>query len=394
MNQDYDIMIVGAGMVGLACARLLADTGLRIGICETQEISLPELNDDYDLRVSALNKNSQQLIQTIGCWDAIQSLRSGPYDKMHVWDQADAFQLDFSAAELAQDYLGYIVENSIIRKALHDNLPQNIEWLCPIKLTSVVETDDRIQLITEDGQVYQTKLVIGADGGHSWLRQQVGIEVKTYPYQQQAIVATVKTALAHQQTAYQCFLTTGPLAFLPLDNAYHSSIVWSADDAFAKQLLALPKIEFAAELSAIMSSRLGSVELVSEIKFFPLHMRHANEYVKSGVALMGDAVRTIHPLAGQGVNLGFRDAMDLAAVIKTAINKKHNFASVSTLKKYQRARKSQTIAMIVAMEFFKQAFAKQGDKFSKLRNNIIGKMNRYEILKGFFAKIASGDEVF
>lgn len=387
MIKEYDIVIIGAGMVGLLCANLLQDTGLRIAICEVESLKKENMGDDYDLRVSAINKNSQQLLEKIQCWSAVENQRLGCYDQMDIWESAGDYELKFFAADSAQDYLGYIVENSILRNVLLDALSPDIDIISPIKFTEVVE-GDIVQLLAEDNLQLKAKLVIGADGGNSWLRCAVGIDIKTYSYQQHAIVATVKTEYSHQKTAYQCFLPTGPVAFLPLDNEYFSSIVWSVDDSEAKRLFELDAMEFSRELSRVGESRLGKCELVSFKKIFPLRMRHANDYVKPGIALVGDALRTIHPLAGQGVNLGFHDAQILAKIIKTALAQHKDFASLYNLKKYQRARKSETLAMIVAMEFFKQAFA--SERLKVARGAIIKRLDNYTWVKNIFIENASG----
>ncbi len=390
MKTHYDITIIGAGMVGLVCAHLLKDSGLSIAVIESNSINVTWPIEGYDSRVSALNKNSKKLLDDIDCWQRIQAMRVGVYDKMNIWEQQADYQLDFNAAELADDYLGYIVENSVIRKALLDSMPDNIDMLCPIKLTAIKEQT----LIVHDGAPITSDLIIGADGSNSWTRTQCGIESKQYGYKQHAIVATVKSQQSHQQTAYQVFLPTGPLAFLPLDNVNYSSIVWSVDDDYAKQLLALQKENFDAELTKSIGNKLGNSCVVSELKSFPLYMRHANDYVKSGMALIGDAVRSIHPLAGQGVNLGFKDAQVLADTILVAQKKQQKISSLHTLKKYQRARKSQSIAMIIAMEFFKQVFSTSTQHVKRLREKTIQTINKQQLLKQFFSKVASGAEIF
>ena len=240
MKTGYDIVIIGAGMVGLVCAHLLKNVGLSIAIVEAHSLTTEWPREDYDLRVSALNKHSQRLLEKMGCWQAIQSMRVGPYEQMQVFDQADEYELNFSAAAFAEDYLGYIVENSVIRHALLDRLPATIDIIAPATLQSFADQ----QLILADGTILQATLFIGADGGNSWFRQLAGINIKTYSYEQQAIVATVNTAKPHQQTAYQCFLPTGPVALLPFDHAYYSSLVWSADNEYASQLLSMPAAEF------------------------------------------------------------------------------------------------------------------------------------------------------
>ncbi|MBX9705636.1 MAG: FAD-dependent monooxygenase, partial [Gammaproteobacteria bacterium] len=279
------------------------------------------------------------------------------------------------------------------REVLLTAMPDNITLLSAVKLQQCHVTEDSVQFTDDQGQVYQAQLAIAADGANSWLRQQAGISVTQYPYQQRAIVATIKTELPHQNTAYQCFLATGPVALLPLDNAHHCSLVWSADTEYAEQLLAQSDAEFNRALSAVVESHLGKVQCVSQRLSFPLQMRHADTYVQPRIALIGDAIRTIHPLAGQGVNLGLQDAHALAHIITKAVAAKRDFASEQQLKKYQRARKSASLAMIVAMEFFKQAFARQDEKLKSLRHKTISTIEKRQWLKRLFAAVAQGDTV-
>lgn len=387
MQKQYDIIIVGAGMVGLMLAHLLKETGLNIAILEAKDHYPAWPRDGYDSRVSALNKHSQNLLHQIDCWHAICAMRTGPYDKMQVWEPEGDYQLIFDAADEGKDYLGHIVENSVIRKALLDNLPNHIALYCPVILTAINEQG----VTLNNNETLQAKLIVAADGANSWVRSNAGFELTTYSYQQQALVATVKTEKPHNLTAYQNFLPTGPLAFLPLDDAHTSSIVWSADEQVAQQLLAQSQAEFEAALTNAFEHKLGNVSLQSERFSYPLHMRHAIDYVKPGIALVGDALRTIHPLAGQGVNLGFKDAQVLAETILNSVEAQRDFASLRYLKKYQRARKPQTLAAIVAMEFFKQAFSVEHNSLKAKRKSVIELIQKNQWTKNLLSKVASGN---
>jgi 2-octaprenylphenol hydroxylase len=386
MQKNYDIIIVGAGMVGLMLAQLLKNSGLHIALLEASSEQPAWPGEDYDNRVSALNKNSQLLLQQVGCWQAIQAMRVSPYHKMQVWEQNGDYQLKFNAADNADDYLGYIVENTVIRKALLDALPNTIDLICPANIIAIASNS----ITLASGEQLKTKLIVAADGAKSWVRKQFNFEVATYSYQQQAIVATVKTEQAHNLTAYQCFLTTGPLAFLPLDNQHYSSIVWSADEQIATQLLDLPEAEFEQALAEAFEHTLGKITLQSKPQKYPLRMRHATDYVKAGIVLMGDALRTMHPLAGQGVNFGFKDAQTLAEIILAAHAKQRDFASLHNLKKYQRARKLETVAAIVAMEFFKQIFSETSPRLKQYRKQIMMFIQGNDFIKHQFTQIASG----
>lgn len=385
MKITKDILIVGGGIVGLTMAHLLADSSLSVAVLEAKPFKFTWPCNDYDSRVSALNQESRQLLSELKIWPAITALRFGPYESMKVWVN-ETEGLSFDAADFGQDYLGMIVENKILLKALSDTLPKEIEYLCPYTLESLSDST----VYTQEGLALEAKLIIAADGANSWIREHANIGIKTYSYKQKALVATVSSEFQHSLTAYQKFLPTGPLAFLPLDDPYLSSIVWSVDEQEADALLQLSKIDFQIRLTDALDQRLGQIELKSEIHAFSLQMRHAEQYVKPQLALIGDALRTLHPLAGQGLNLGLKDAKVLADVILTALNKKRDFTQLHTLKKYQRARKSASLAMIIAMEFFKQSFMHRDDRIAELRADVLAWLQTQNTVKESLVGFANG----
>ncbi len=411
MNEvhHHDVIIVGSGMVGLSLALALRNCGLNIALIDERSAahSLAGLrtnikNATFDSRVSALTSASCAFLQALGVWLPLQELRVCPYQHMVVWDADGTGSIDFHAADLHADWLGVIAENSLVSavlaQALYDAATVKIyqpETL--IALTKVPQAEGNYNniLTLESGTSLHCKLVIGADGGTSKIRTLAGFETREWNYDQHAIVTTVTTTLPHQLTAWQRFMPTGPLAFLPLmvagdTSQQNCSIVWSCAPALAGQLLALDDAEFAQQLEQAFESRLGKIQAVATRQAFPLRQLHALNYVNAGVALVGDAAHTIHPLAGQGVNLGFADAEALAAILKHAVARKEDFASLQILSRYQRQRKPANLGMMVAMEGFKRIFASDNLSLRWLRNSGLNAVNHLSPLKQQIMRIAMG----
>jgi len=381
--QKFDVLIVGAGMVGLTLALALRKTtDLKIAIADTLPVN--DLTPEPEVRVSAINIASQTLFENLEVWSDIKLNRLQPYQNMHIWDKGGLGKLDFSIDDLGNfphnENLGWIIENKVIRNALWQKAQadEGISFFTDHKLVSMAEGDSEVfvsfDVPLEANKGAQApliaKLVIGADGANSWVRQQIATPMITRDYDHHAIVATIKCSQGHKNTAWQVFLPTGPLAFLPVfpqDNAT-CSIVYSTSPEEAKRLTALNATDFAKELTAASDGKLGIIELVSKRFTYPLTMRLAQDFVKGRVVLVGDAAHTIHPLAGQGVNLGLLDAAALAQSITASkgITDK-NLASPRVLKAFSRARKSEATDMIVAMEAIKQTFSIQQPGVKLLR---------------------------
>jgi 2-octaprenylphenol hydroxylase len=289
--------------------------------------------------------------------------------------------------------LGYIIEDSVMRVSLLEKFKdyKNLDYLFPLKMTSLQEHSDHILLTSDSQTLIKTKLLIAADGAESWVRHQMGIELKTWDYRHTAIVTTVQTELPHHAVARQCFLPTGPLAFLPLDDSHTSSIVWSVTPEYAAELLSLDDMTFATQLAKAFDHTLGAVTSVTARQAFPLHMRHAKHYVRERVALIGDAAHTVHPLAGQGVNLGLLDAATLAEVIVDAHKKNRSFSSLATLRRYERWRKGDTLSMLAVVETLKHLFASENTSVKYLRNTGLNITNKMTFLKECIANHALGN---
>jgi 2-octaprenylphenol hydroxylase len=359
-KNAFDLIVVGGGMVGSALACAVAEQGLQVCVLEAREPQRQWPADEIDLRVSALTRASQRILENLGAWGRMSQLRISPYSEMRVWD-ADGFgKIHFSAAEVGEGNLGHIVENRVTQLALWERLATfaNLTRICPAAPVSELSLGENPALVLEDGRRLQADLVVAADGRDSQIRQLAAIGTKGWDYDQHAIVATIRPQQHHQFTAWQRFMPTGPLAFLPLDDG-RCSIVWSAAPLQARQLMALDDAAFCRELTRASESILGEVLEVGPRGCFPLRLGHSETYIREGLALVGDAAHAIHPLAGQGVNLGFLDAATLAEVLIEARSAGRPIGAFATLRRYERARKGSNMAMLGAMDGFKRLFSNQ-----------------------------------
>lgn len=412
--QKFDVLIVGAGMVGLTLALALRKAGdLTIAIADTLPIS--ELAGEPEVRVSAINVASQTIFESLGVWENILASRMQAYQHMHIWDKAGVGKLDFSVEDLdtfpKNEHLGWIIENNVIRNALWHKAQADdgISFFTTHKLASIAVGESEafasfeMPSISEDDSANNprqapliAKLVVGADGANSWLRKQMDMAMITRDYDHHAIVATVKCAQGHKNTAWQVFLPTGPLAFLPFfpQNNNTCSIVYSTSPEEAKRLTDLCPIDFSKELTAASDGKLGAIELISERFTYPLTMRLAQDFVKDRLVLIGDAAHTIHPLAGQGVNLGLLDAVALAQtlLVSTSEQSKNelNIADQKRLKAFARYRKSEAVEMIAAMEAIKQIFSVEQPGFKLLRGIGMSLLDNFKPAKKILIEQALG----
>jgi 2-octaprenylphenol hydroxylase len=388
MKKTPDIIIVGGGIPGLTLACLLAhQTRLSIAILELSP-------SRQQHRVSAISLSSKHLFDSLQIWKDIAK-EASRFRHMQVWDAACKGEITFDCSEIAEPALGYIIENQTIQSALEKRVkdfPQ-IEIIAPIKLTNMIQGEDAIELTTEDNQTFQTRLAIAADGANSWLRKQAGIEVKKFDYHQHAIIATVQTSIQHHETARQIFLPTGPLAFLPLLDKHTSSIVWSLPDEEAVRLMNLEPEDFQQALAKAFEYRLADVIDVGKRFMFPLARQKAATYIGHRLALIGDAAHTIHPLAGQGLNMGLLDAASLAQVIATAIQNHKNFSGVSSLRAYERWRKADNLLMFAGVDIIKNLFDSDNQSIQSLRSFGLNTVNRMKWLKNMFARHALGERL-
>ena len=391
MNEEYDVIIVGGGMVGATVACALGGSDLKVALIEQAMPGEFSSEQAHDLRVSALSIASQQILQTVGAWDAILAMRVCPFKRMRVWETAG--DTEFNSDDIAYDALGYIVENRVTQLALLHRAQEfsNVEFLCPSTITKLSYTKGKASVELDDSRVLSAKVVVGADGGQSRLRQTVGLGVTSWDYQQHAMVIYVETDYQQQDITWQRFVPTGPQAFLPLTGNY-GSIVWYNTPDEVRRLKALADTELLAELTATFPDCLGKINKILGVASFPLKRQHAQEYVKQGIALVGDAAHMINPLAGQGVNIGLLDAAMLAEVLIDANSKGKNIADVAVLKRYERLRRNENLKMMTVMDLFYRTFSNQIVPIKFFRNLGLGLAERITPLKNKVMRGAMGLE--
>jgi len=367
--MDFDILIVGGGMVGATLACALGDTALRIGVIESAVAPMAWPEEEFDIRVSAITRATERAFAGIGAWEGMVRRRVAPYSHMHVWDATGSGSIDFDNADIGEANLGHIIENRVILAALLERMAEfgNVELLCPTRVASLVRHADSAVLTLEDGRQLSARLVVGADGANSWVREQAGITTTGWPYEQTAVVATIKTSKHHRDTCWQRFMPSGPLAFLPLPQGL-SSIVWSTSPERAVELVEMPESQFLDELQQAFGDTLGRMESTGPRGGFPLLLRHANSYCAERLVLVGNAAHAIHPLAGLGLNLGVSDAAALAEVLLEAHAKRQDIGELGVLRRYERWRKADNVAVMAAMDGFKRLFSNDNTPLSLLRN--------------------------
>lgn len=341
-DGEFDIAVAGAGMVGACAAYALAQNGYRVALIEAsvEPANPPRADDQYDLRVSAISPRSRAILETLGIWQRLPAARICYYEQMSIWHQHGSARVEFDAADIARDNLGAIVENRLVQHALQQACHEQagIQWYRPDRVQALLDDDDSgLTLRLESGAVLRAQLLIAADGRGSPTRGLAGMQVRAGSYGQTALVANVSTERPHQHTAWQRFLATGPLAFLPLANG-QSSIVWSCDNDFAAEVAALDDTDFCAALGDAFEYRLGAVTACSARQQLPLAWQVCDEWLMRRVLLIGDAAHAVHPLAGQGVNLGFSDVDLLAQLLVDA----QRPIGSRPLRRYARQRKSET----------------------------------------------------
>jgi len=392
-TQTYDVAIVGGGMVGLATAIGLANADLNVVVIDAGETQA--VSGEPKLRVSAINKASQQLLENLGAWQYLDDSRVSPYQKMSVWDKDGLGKIEFDAHSISEAYLGSIIENDAISYALAKRASEisNLTHLQGQRLERIAFGEREAWLTLAGGDNISAAVVVAADGANSWVREQCNIPLTFWDYGHHAIVATVRTELAHDATARQAFFPGGPLAMLPLYDDNLCSIVWSVSPDQAEQLLALDDIEFGKTLTAALDGRLGLCQVISERQSFPLRMRYARHFARHRLVLAGDAAHTIHPLAGQGVNLGFLDAASIIDTFSQLHEQGKDLGEYSHLRALERWRKAEAMEMIATMEGFKRLFAGSNPLKKAMRDIGLTLVDNVAGLKTVFIKQAMGNKM-
>jgi ubiquinone biosynthesis UbiH/UbiF/VisC/COQ6 family hydroxylase len=395
MKQTADVIVIGAGMVGAATACMLARAGFSVQLIERAEPQPFSSDEPVGLRVSALSPGSQNVLTAAGVWQRIAELRHCPYRRMRVEDGDEQSMVEFNAAEFALERLGSIVENDLTQYVLWQQMQNlaSIELVCPASIEKIQLETDLAQVTLDDGRSFSAALLVGADGAASVVRKAMGVEQQVWTYGQNGIVCVVHSSVANTGLAWQRFMLGGPLAFLPLNDG-SSSIVWSRPDEEAQELLAMSDEAFLSRLQSAVAKSSGAEGLFGMLQScgpraaFPLGMALSESYAGQSAVLMGDAAHVVHPLAGQGVNLGFLDA---ASLVETLLNNRKQGKDLNderSLLAYSRARRSETELMARGIHGIRSLFAIQ--PLSPLRKMGLSLVSRSWHGKEAFIRRAAG----
>lgn len=397
MKSAFEVVVVGGGVTGLTAASLLAQSDgaerLRITLVDAGKRAGHSPENDVALRVSAFSTGSAELLDSVGAWQQVADTRACPYDAMRVWDESDAEDgasaLRFDAAEFAVQQLGFIVENVLVQDALLRVLDATgIDMRFETPMRSVKRVGRQFELAF-DGDTLRADLLIAADGARSFVRRCAGIEVKTWPYDQDAFVTHLRPERPHSNTARQRFLRTGPLGMLPLTDG-RISVVWSVPGELAALATDASDEELGRMLTEASDHVLGELEVEGPRGSFPLCARHARNYVMPGLALIGDAAHAVHPLAGQGANLGLQDAATLADIIADALESGMHPGDRPVLRHYERRRKGANATMLHFMTGLNRLFKADSRLLGELRSTGMRLFNRSGPIRERAVKVALG----
>lgn len=382
--RQFDVVIVGGGMVGQAFALSMEQkTNASIAIIEPNNPN-PVINDTFHTRVSAITPASEEFLSKLGVWDLIK--RKHVFTQTKVWDQNSHGNLDFFATDDNLTHLGHIIENDAIQSAMFTALSDTKVEFIDAKLDNIDKVDEGYQLQLDNDQQLSCTLLIGADGARSRIRDLTKIEFSETNYQQKAIICNIRTDKSFEDSTWQRFLSNSIIALLPLSDN-EASIVWSAEDHLADELLSLSLQDFADRLSAGVEYRFGQFEVLNQVQAFPLIERSAKDYVKESIALIGDAAHNIHPLAGQGVNLGFSDVSELSDQLQFSSKPLGDY---SVLRTYARARRLDNELMAKTMTGLNWIYKENNELLRWLRGFGMNFINENPTLKSFFQKHATG----
>lgn len=389
-RERLDAIVVGAGMVGAAAALALGRAQFRVALVESQAPAAWRAEEDIGLRVSALGAASRRLLDRLGVWSDIAAARVSPFRRMRVWDEEG--EIGFDAADAARAELGHIVENALVADRLWAALGREpgIDLHCPAKVTGFVQDEKHAAVELDDGARLRARLVVAADGAGSPLRAWAGIETTGRDYRQKGLVLHVHSQLPHQETAWQRFLPGGPLALLPLSDG-RSSIVWTRPEAETDELLALSDPALSERLTEASAARLGRLEVASPRAAFPLRMQLATRHAEGRLVLLGDAAHAVHPLAGQGVNLGFLDVASLEATLVRAREAGRDIGAPDVLRRHARARASENALAARGFDALERLFAHPHPAVAALRRQGLLLADRIPPLKRFFMRRAAGE---
>ncbi|MCC7547357.1 MAG: UbiH/UbiF family hydroxylase [Burkholderiales bacterium] len=394
-EQEFDVVVIGGGLVGISLVAALDGSGLRIALVDAAPAppgparpADPDLPKDWDVRVYAINPGSERFLTSIGAWPGASD-RIAPVLGMRVRGDASGGRIDFDAREAGTAHLACIVESRLLMQALGERLDAMhdlFRWRCA---GAQFELEDRRALLhLDNGTVLHARLLVGADGARSWLRAQAGIAASVKPYGQTAVVANFTCAKPHAGLAWQWFRPDGVLALLPLPGR-RCSMVWSANAALADELMALDAGQLASRVTQAAGETLGPLEVLTDPAAFPLQLVRVSSLVQPRLALVGDAAHNLHPLAGQGVNLGFQDAQELARVLRDR-GACHDVGQHRLLRAYERARREDILAMTLATDGLQRLFGHSAAPLRWIRNGGLTLVDRALPLKRLLIRQALG----
>lgn len=394
--RDFDVLIVGAGVIGLSAASVLLARKVcapgRVAVIADRFAAAPTGDADWDLRVFAMSRASERLLKICGVWDALPQNRVFAYERMRVWDAdgsaTGSGALEFDCAQIGEPNLGYIVDAGVLQWRCLQAARALGVVLIEGGVGAVAVADDAVTLRLNDGRELRSSLLAAADGTESKTRELLGIETAGHAYHQDALVAHVRTGEPHARTAWQRFLNTGPVAFLPLNDG-RCSIVWSVARSAAERLRALDPDAFGEALTAASGAALGTCTLASKLAAFPLKLQYAVDYARPRAVLLGDAAHVVHPLAGQGLNLGLLDCAALAEVLESARGVE-NLGDLKLLRRYERWRRSENLIAATALDGLERLFSQSDALSSGLRGAGLSAVARMPFLKRRFARRALG----
>lgn len=387
---DADVIIIGSGLAGGTLAGLLARHGIQCLLIE--ERPPRDISNRVDPRTLAINRATRHILLATRAWNNLPQDQIGFFRRMYVWDENGDGDIEFDSAELCEPALGYIVAQTLLEQAVHQANQECPEIRClQLATLATLKFEDQAVCITlEDKTCLRAKLVIGADGARSRLRRLAGIDFPVHEYHQKAVACSVVTERPHEAVARQRFLQEGPLAFLPMADPHACGIVWTTTPNHADGLLEMEEAEFNQALAAAFDFRLGAIQSSGQRAGFPLQHAQATQYCMPRLALIGDAAHVVHPLAGQGANLGFMDAAALSEVLSAAWLRRRDIGARAILRRYERWRKGENLLMLKILQGFKYLFENRRPAVRHLRNTGLDLMDMMAPVKRVIMRRASG----